>query len=137
MVAYSFKREFALPIITQVKRSTIRPNGKRRHARVGDQLQHYTGMRTSACHLLMRVPCLFAAPIEIHQSAVFVDGVRKVNPAFFANLALIEGFSSFGNMQAWFDRLYGLPARDLTQIQWNPEAAEFIAETPQKVVSAA
>ena len=119
MVAYSFQPEFSTPIETGRKESTIRPKGKRRHARVGEELQLYTGMRTRNCRQLLRVPCHAALPIEIHANAVFLDGVRKVNPAFYAELARVEGFSSFPNLQAWFDRRYGLPVCDFTQIKWN------------------
>ncbi|MEJ0016825.1 MAG: ASCH domain-containing protein [Acetobacteraceae bacterium] len=45
MVAYSFKRDFAAPILAGIKRQTIRAD-RRRHARPGEVLQLYTGMRT-------------------------------------------------------------------------------------------
>lgn len=51
MVAYSFNKRFAEPIETGQKRQTIRAP-RRRHARVGEQLQLYTGMRTKACRLI-------------------------------------------------------------------------------------
>lgn len=45
MVAYSYKRRFVTPIRVGLgllpKRQTIRAHGLRRHARAGEELQHY------------------------------------------------------------------------------------------------
>lgn len=51
MVAYSFNRRFVPAIEAGSKRQTIRAH-RRRHARIGEQLQLYTGMRTKACRLI-------------------------------------------------------------------------------------
>jgi hypothetical protein len=48
MVAYSFHKRFVSLIQSGIKRHTIRPHRKR-HARPGEALQLYTGMRTKAC----------------------------------------------------------------------------------------
>ena len=48
MVAYSFKRRFREPILAGSKQQTIRADRKR-HARRGEALQLYTGMRTTQC----------------------------------------------------------------------------------------
>jgi hypothetical protein len=45
VVAYSFRQQFRPPILAGTKRQTIRADRKR-HARPGEQLQLYTGMRT-------------------------------------------------------------------------------------------
>lgn len=57
MVAYSFKRRFAEPILAGAKRQTIRAD-RRRHARPGEELQLYTGMRTKSCRLIARRTCV-------------------------------------------------------------------------------
>ena len=129
MVAYNFQPEFIEPILSGRKTSTIRPNGKRRHARPGELVQLYTGMRTPDCVRLLEAPCLRAIPIEIHRSHVVADGVRKDNPAYYDTLARIEGFDSFGNLQAWFDRRFGLPAIGFTQVSWDFGAATGRAES--------
>lgn len=133
MVAYNFQNEFTPSIEAGTKQSTIRPDGKRRHAQAGEELQLYTGMRSPDCRLLMRVPCLWSIPIEIHARGVIADGVFKVNPDYYRTLAAIEGFASFGNLQAWFDRRYGLPATGFTQIRWEPEKALSAPETAAEV----
>ncbi|MGL5447467.1 MAG: hypothetical protein ACRDBL_09175 [Rhabdaerophilum sp.] len=48
MVAYSFNKRFAGPIQQGIKTQTIRAPRKR-HARVGEAVQLYCGMRTSRC----------------------------------------------------------------------------------------
>lgn len=82
MVAYSFHADFIGPILSGRKTSTIRPDGKRRHARAGELLQLYVGMRTPDCVRLLQAPCTRAVPIEIHGTHVVAGGVRKVNPEF-------------------------------------------------------
>ncbi len=57
MVAYSFQSRFEPAIISRRKIGTIRAVGKRRHARPGEQLQLYTGMRTRSCRLIGRATC--------------------------------------------------------------------------------
>lgn len=64
MVAYSFKKQFAPKILDGTKRGTIRAERKR-HARPGEPLQLYTGMRTKACHLIARATCASIEPIYI------------------------------------------------------------------------
>jgi len=135
MVAYSFQAEFADAVEAGRKCSTIRPHGKRRHAQAGDELQLYTGMRTPACRLLMRVPCLWSKPIEIHRAFVCVDGVRRDVPEYYDELARIEGFTSYGNLQAWFDRRYGLPVIGMVQIRWDPKEALSAPESAVEGVS--
>lgn len=53
MVAYSFQRQFIEPITARRKGQTIRAVGKRRHARVGQMLQLYFGMRTQHCRKII------------------------------------------------------------------------------------
>lgn len=52
MVAYSFHRRFVPLIQSGIKRHTIRPHRKR-HARPGEAVQLYTGMRTKACQKIL------------------------------------------------------------------------------------
>lgn len=64
MVAYSFEPRFIEPIVTQAKRQTIRAD-RRRHARPGEILQLYTGMRTKWCRLIGIARCTSVWPISI------------------------------------------------------------------------
>lgn len=128
MVAYNFQTDFAPDILSGRKLSTIRPNGKRRHAVAGDELQLYVGMRTSSCRLLLRVPCLWSRPIEIHLWGA-IAGPEQIRGSAETELARIEGLTCFEHLQAWFDNRYGLPAVGFTQIRWDFAAATFHAES--------
>ena len=64
MVAYSFKQQFVAPILSGAKRQTIRADRKR-HAREGELLQLYTGMRTRQCRLIGRAVCDGIVPIRL------------------------------------------------------------------------
>jgi len=127
MVAYNFQADFAPDILSGRKLSTIRPNGKRRHAVAGDELQLFVGMRTSSCRLLLRVPCLWSRKISIHHIAV----IRELE-----EVARIEGFASWPEMRDWFDRRYGLPVLNFTQIRWEYPGAASAVEKAAKGVTA-
>ena len=81
MVAYSFKARFADSILAGSKAQTIRAMGRRRHARLGDELQLYTGMRTKHCRLIARPTCESVTPVRLTFSRAFgplsfwIDGV--------------------------------------------------------------
>lgn len=65
MVAYSFQQRFAQPIIDGTKLQTIRAHGKRRHARPGEALQLFTGMRMKQCKLIREAKCIEVANIRL------------------------------------------------------------------------
>lgn len=98
MVAYSYKGRFVAPIRVGLglpvfdlhyelggylpgqpilpKRQTIRANGRRRHARPGETLQHYRGMRTTKCFKIGAGRCFQTSAIRL-----FVESGRiVVNP---------------------------------------------------------
>jgi hypothetical protein len=52
MVAYSFAPQFVAPIEARTKLQTVRGH-RPRHARVGEPIQLYTGMRTKQCRKLI------------------------------------------------------------------------------------
>lgn len=55
MVAYSFQREFVPLIVSGHKSQTVRRH-RRRHARPGEAMQLFTGMRTSHCRKIIPDP---------------------------------------------------------------------------------
>lgn len=67
MVAYSFKPRFVGAILSGTKRQTIRADRKR-HARVGEEIQLYTGMRTRQCQSIGRAICESVVPIRLDLS---------------------------------------------------------------------
>ncbi|MBQ4826577.1 hypothetical protein J4729_18800 [Leisingera sp. HS039] len=86
-------------------------------------------MRTKSCRQLLRVPCLWSRQIEIHANGYSAGGRMWCNPKALEAIAEIEGFASFGNLQAWFENRYGLPAVGFTQIRWDFAAAIFVADS--------
>ena len=70
MVAYSFKKRFGPPILAGTKAQTIRADRKR-HARPGEELQLYTGMRTKHCKLLGRPTCVDVVPVRLGFHRIF------------------------------------------------------------------
>lgn len=109
MVAYNFKARFAPPIIAGTKTQTIRANGRRRHARPGEELQLYTGMRTRGCRLLARPLCTAALPVEIALDVlvlrVTVDGLPVYDLNTFARR---DGFEDSADFQAFWEETHGL-----------------------------
>lgn len=87
MVAYSYKAGFVAPIRVGLglavldlhyelggylpgqpirpKRQTIRANGRRRHARPGEALQHYHGMRTTKCFKIGDARCKGVSDVRL------------------------------------------------------------------------
>lgn len=72
MVAYSFKRRFVEPIRAGTKRQTIRMprRGRSRHARVGELVQLYCGLRTSGCFKILEADpiCMKIKPLRLQIS---------------------------------------------------------------------
>lgn len=111
MVAYSFQRQFADPILQGAKRQTIRGERKR-HARPGDALQLYTGMRTKYCRPIGVAVCQIASPITIDFSArrityQFGRGMTTVYPGGLDDFARGDGFADWQAMCAFWSARHG------------------------------
>jgi uncharacterized protein YqfB (UPF0267 family) len=107
VVAYSFKRHFAEPILAGTKGGTIRAD-RRRHARPGEEMQLYVGMRTKKCRLITRRTCIAIEAIELDFFLRFVawpDQSRViVSTTDLDALAVFDGFESFEAMQHFWLR---------------------------------
>ncbi len=107
MVAYSFKKRFAEPILAGSKSQTIRAP-RRRHARPGEQLQLYTGMRTKQCKLIARSECVGVDDVELwfDSPTIIVNGQRwgisKATRPTFDDFARRDGFSDWDDMRAFW-----------------------------------
>lgn len=110
MVAYSYQREFIDPTLSGRKTHTIRREGKRRHARPGEALQHYTAMRTKQCRLFARSTCLKVLPIRINFSAMYpgdtvtIDDGPRIWQGDLEPFAQADGFNDWNAMRAFWDR---------------------------------
>lgn len=129
MVAYSFKKRFVDPIrvgLSKVslsfdcppKRQTIRAIGKRRHARPGETVQLYYGMRTRQCEKIGEGLCVNAGGIRIHVNGgrvVIAPGTREENvfdtAAQLDAFAQRDGFGDWADMQTFWREEHGDLAR--------------------------
>ena len=108
MVAYSFKQQFRPPILAGTKRQTIRADRKR-HARVGEQLQLYTGMRTRQCLIIGRAVCLDTSPVRIDVDSGQIDaetipwGTTR-SPIKMDAFAREDGFADWSEMREFWRR---------------------------------
>jgi hypothetical protein len=108
MVAYSFKARFADAVETRRKRQTIRAEWKSRHARPGEYLQLYTGMRTKHCRKLVDPDpvCLSVQPVVMNTWGVRIDGEPVGELGGFA---AADGFADWPEMRDWFAETHGFP----------------------------
>lgn len=88
MVAYSFAPQFADQVAMLAKRQTVRADRKR-HARAGERIQLYAGMRTRQCRKLVEIDpiCTDVRPIEI-DIALFWRKTRPVRAAQIVGITL-------------------------------------------------
>jgi hypothetical protein len=79
MVAYSFKSFFAPQILAGLKTQTVRAD-RRRHARPGEPVQLFTGMRTKACRKILTPDpvCVRVSPILIVTSSLIEGGIASI-----------------------------------------------------------
>lgn len=139
MVAYSFKRVFVPAIrlglgldpidpepgARRPKRQTIRAVGKRRHARPGDELQLYFGMRSSNCMLIGRANCVAVERIIIwfdgkSIQAIMVSG-KILGPRQLRRFAVDDGFETLEDMSAFWIKENRPPQKwEGVLIRWEP-----------------
>lgn len=134
MVAYSFKKRFANDIAHGRKRQTIRAHGKRRHARPGEPVQLYTGMRTKQCRKLLKTDPICKAVTDIRIRVphsmepcqiTFKGETRYVDHDF----ARADGFDSPEDFtRFWFDT-HGPGYFEGVVIEWDLQAKEAPCRT--------
>jgi hypothetical protein len=112
MPLLNYREQFAEMVESGSKHQTIRAMRKRPF-KVGDQLYHYTGLRTKACRKLCKSECREVHDLQIDVlGSLFVDGV-EINQVFRECLAWDDGFRrpcfSWYEMLAFFKTTHGLP----------------------------
>ncbi len=128
MVAYSFKPRFRGPILAGTKCQTIRAERKR-HARPGEQVQLYTGMRTRYCRIIGRAVCTTTSPVTIGVAEGWVDDGcgRMIDPYFLDAFAHLDGFVGWTAMAAFWQREHpDVEVFSGVLIRWR----ELLQETP-------
>lgn len=108
------------------KRQTIRGHGKRRHARPGDDLQLYTGMRTKACRLIGLARCTEVKRIILYfdegSVAVLLAG-EMLGPRKMKAFAQADGFKDALEMAAFWSHEHRTRQGDKWEgllIRWRP-----------------
>jgi hypothetical protein len=134
MVAYSFQQQFAAPIKAGAKRQTIRAD-RRRHARSGETLQLYTGMRTRQCRLIGRAVCVGVGPVRLYlrDGAVALwTGVTLTAPSDLDAFAIRDGFPGWTALAAFWASVHPTtPIFSGVQIEWGSTFELPILESPQ------
>lgn len=138
MPAYSFKRRFVTPIRVGLgilidkdvhpKRQTIRAIGKRRHARPGETVQLYCGMRTRECFKIGEAICTSLHEIVVSDTmSVLLDG-KVLTARQIQRLARDDGFRDADEMGEFWRAEHGDFGKfNGVLIRWEP-AREQIRE---------
>jgi hypothetical protein len=130
MVAYSFQAMFREPIIQRVKCQTIRAD-RRRHARPGERLQLFTGMRTRYCQKIIPDPiCLALETILIDVGLDGIVGIvvngKALDLQAIGSLAVADGFrtetgeTAVHNMGRFWLNNHGPGVFSGVIIRWEP-----------------
>jgi hypothetical protein len=130
MVAYSFQPEFCQAIVNRAKTQTIRAE-RRRHAKPGEQLQLYRGMRTAHCRKIIPDPvCTVVERIRIWVPDRVTSGDKSPFEFEFPDrppagrlpidgeFAYRDGFGSVGDMLRFWRARHGPGLFDGVLIQW-------------------
>lgn len=127
MVAYSFKRQFVAPIRAGIKAQTIRAH-RRRHARPGEAVQLYTGMRTRACERIVPdVRCRDVVDVLMDLWPDDRDEAIRVGDVFLERaareqFAIQDGFDDLAAMRAFWLQNHGREPFRGVLITWEPFA---------------
>lgn len=131
MVAYSFKKRFVPLIESGAKAQTIRGT-RARHARVGEPVQLFFGMRTKQCRKIIPDPvCTFVGKIKIDfmisQIGIWgpvVGETTSLTLLFGPALdpfAQADGFEDWADMRFFWRKEYGASVLfQGTLIKWEP-----------------
>lgn len=125
MVAYSFQKRFVTDIQTGRKPHTIRAHRKR-HARPGEMLQLYCGMRTKGCFkIIPDVVCPLVQDISIWVQSELPSGIAGIEVAGFEldedqvdGLARSDGFSDILQFGHFWADVHGTGRFDGALIHW-------------------
>lgn len=125
MAIYNFKAQFGPAVRAGTKAQTIRANGKRPPAKVGDIAYCYTGLRTKNVCRLGAFPIIHVTQITISSGSrcVSIPGNGfwyRLTDDEIEQLAIADGFASADEFFGFFAKEHGgtLSGHLIT---WNPE----------------
>lgn len=131
MTAYNFQKQFAPSVESGKKCQTVRGNRKR-HARPGEPVQLYTGMRTRACRKLVDPDpiCTSVEPIWMMISdreggrieAIEIGGKVLIDSEI-KDFCIADGFAGWNlsarnAMGCWFVANHGVGQFEGVVIKW-------------------
>ena len=126
MVAYSFRKTFAPDIQAGTKTGTIR-GPRKRHAKVGEDLQLYQGMRTKYCKKIIPDPVcegVYEIAMDIHpkqMGAIVVGGAGWMLSRHGYDLfAQKDGFENMNAMHAFWIKHHDTGTFEGFWIRWEP-----------------
>ena len=126
MVAYSFNRRFAQAIVDWRKTHTIRAarGPKGRHARPGERVQLYVGMRTKYCQKLLDpdpvcvgVDAIMILMDETEILAICINNIYLHTQELHA-FARSDGFKDLKDMHAFWLKEHGARNFNGVIIKW-------------------
>lgn len=128
MVAYNFKTAFHDSIRSGIKRQTVRHAGKKRHARPGERVQIYQGLRTKAAAKLIPDPvCVRVDAIMILVGREYENdiGAIRINgiPLILGeanDFALRDGFDSLAQFGRFWRITHGEGRFEGVVVVWEP-----------------
>ena len=125
MVAYNFQKRFVAPIRANTKRQTIRAEraGRSRHARPGEAVQLYFGLRTKHTRLIAAPTCESVSTVTldfIRDLLIFGDD-RCVDEADHDAFAADDGFADWQDMREFWEKQHpGVLVFSGVLIRWAP-----------------
>lgn len=126
MVAYSFQKRFAPLIREGLKTQTIRADRKR-HARPGELLQLFTGMRTAHCERIVPdVVCTAVLPIAIGWASARIARVEvgMIPVRNLDHFAASDGFIDLDDMTDFWLEHHGARPFEGVVIEWSMPSPE-------------
>ncbi|MGF3028101.1 hypothetical protein ACQVP2_35600 [Methylobacterium aquaticum] len=130
MVAYNFQGRFVPAIRSGLKRHTIRAErgGRSRHARPGERVQLYQGLRTRHARLIAEPVCAEVWPVRLDLGGHVEIGI---DPCLDLDaFAVADGFRDWVDLCAFWRRQHpGVVVFSGVMIRWAPIAADdFVPE---------
>lgn len=128
MVAYSFKTAFVDRIYSGSKRQTVRRKGAKRHARPGEPVQLYQGLRTRHARKIIPDPLC----IGVDDILIMVDGEaedrigfieingRRLDQKERAEFAWDDGFLNLAHFGRFWWMTHGAGLFDGVVVRWEP-----------------
>lgn len=132
MVAYSFQPRFVPAIRSGLKRHTIRAErgGRSRHARPGELVQLYQGLRTRHARLIAEPVCEEVWPVRLDLAGCVTIGI-EIQTDLDA-FAVADGFRDWADLCAFWRRQHpGVVVFSGVMIRWMPIVADHV--TPEDV----